>query len=122
MSLRTPAEFSAQLLRLMAVTRRSDATQEAVRWAKHLTRGRAWELDLDLLDAAFELGCEPLAATPGALSEALVKLLMEGGVAEDQIPSQPGIPGLDVIELPGLEWLDPPLEPAALSVPGGVEK
>lgn len=117
MSSRTPAELSVQILRSLCVTARSEATLEAGRWARHLESGRAWEVDLQDLPSEREI--EPLAGTPGELSRSLVRVLMQGGVAVDQMPSLPAIPGLDVIELPGLEWLDPPLDQGSLPLPEG---
>jgi hypothetical protein len=74
---------------------------------------------VDLQVLPFEREIDPLAGTPGALSRALARVLMQGGVPVDQLPSLPAIPGLDVIELPGLEWVDPPLDPGSLPLPEG---
>jgi len=117
MNSRTPAELSVHILRGLSVTARSEATLEAGKWARQLVRGRAWEMNLGT--SLSDLAVEPPAATPGELSRALVRVLMHGGVPVDQLPSQQAIPGLDVIELPGLEWVDPPLDPDSLPMPEG---
>lgn len=108
MSFNTPAEFSAKVLALMAVTRHTEATSAAVRWARQHRRGRVWTFEL--LEQTAHQNLEPLADSPRALSRALVRVLLEGSAPFDPLPSEPAIPGLDVIELPGLEWVEPPLE------------
>ncbi|MBH9578671.1 hypothetical protein [Inhella proteolytica] len=120
MSFRTPADFSAKLLRLVAVTSRSEATEAALRWARQHRRGRAWLLDLQAQPEAQDLA--PLADSPRALSRALVRLLLEGKAPVDSLPTEPAIPGLDVMELPGLEWVDPPLESSELPAAEGTPK
>lgn len=119
MSFRTPADWSARLLKLMAVTRHTEATDAALRWVRQQRRGRVWLLDLQMQTENGDP--EPLAASPCALSRGLVRLLLEGDAAVDPLLTEPAIPGLDVIELPGLAWVDPPLEdsemPAAAGAP-----
>lgn len=109
-----------QILRGLGVTARSEATLEASQWARHLEVERAWEMDL--LSPPFEPEIEPLARTPGELSCALVRVLLQEGAHSDQLPLPPTIPGLEVIELPGLEWVDPPLDTDSLPLPEGAPK
>lgn len=111
MGFETSATFSAKVLGLMAVTNRTEATLEAVRWAKQYRRGRVWLYDLS--GAAGDQAFEALADSPRALSRSLVRWLLEGHQSMDRLPPEPAIPGLEVIELPGLEWVDPPFADGA---------
>ncbi len=117
MGFETPAAFSAKVLGLMPVTMRTEATVEAVRWAKQYRRGRVWLYDLS--GAAGDQDFEPLADSPRALSRSLVRWLLEGHQSIDRLPQEPAIPGLEVTELPGLEWVDPPFVDDAPPGPAG---